>query len=449
MKIFRRNLLKTANNCLTHFQQLRASRYSTQIKSAQKEQLKSINDVIDSRSSICFGIKDSPEALEEALRFFRYNKIDMTRIYSQWSKTEKAVTFFVDMNVEPTHQKVKNLLRDLDENCLFAESIGSREVPWFPVTESDVDEIATLILSGGEDLEADHPGFKDQDYRSRRAVIADVALRYKFGDRIEHIDYTQDEVNCWSAIWDRLMDLLPKHACDEYLEALELMKKEAGYSRNRIPQLQDINEFVASRSGFKLRPTAGLLSSRYFLNGLAFRIFFCTQYLRHHSVPFYTPEPDLVHELIGHAPMFADPEFANFSQEIGLASIGATDEQIVQLARCYWFSVEFGLCKGKDGSKKAYGAGLLSAFGEMEHALSSAPEFREWDPFNAAQQPHPLSAYNSIYYVAESFVDAKKKMLEFSESLDKPFSVRWDNDEMRIHVDRNIARLSKNLKISN
>lgn len=434
--------MKTVNNVRCS-QLPRTGRYSTQVHRKSQQNSQRISDIIDARCSICFGLKDKPGALEEALRFFRYNKIDMTRIYSQWSKTENAVSFFVDMHVDPSHQRVKNLLRDLNENCIYAELIGSRNVPWFPITEQDVDEIATLVLAGGEDLEADHPGFKDAEYRRRRAVIADAAFSYRLGDRIEDVDYTQDEINCWSAIWDRLMDLLPKHACSEYLEALELMKQEAGYSRDRIPQLQDINEFVSARSGFKLRPTAGLLSSRYFLNGLAFRIFFCTQYLRHHSVPFYTPEPDLVHELIGHAPMFADPDFADFSQEIGLASISATDEQIIQLARCYWFSVEFGLCKGSDGTRKAYGAGVLSSFGEIEHSQSAVPEFRDWNPFNAAQQDFPITTYQPIYYVADSFVDAKKKMFEFSESLDRPFSVRWDDDQMRISVDRNIARLSK------
>lgn len=87
--------------------------------------------------------------------------------------------------------------------------------------------------------------------------------------------------------------------------------------------------------------------------------------------------------------MYADPDFATFSQEIGLASLGATDEDLVKLATIYWFTVEFGVCKQVDGLK-AYGAGLLSSFGELEYSLSSSPKYLPFDCETMATQKYPL-----------------------------------------------------------
>ncbi|ETO05966.1 hypothetical protein RFI_31435 [Reticulomyxa filosa] len=402
------------------------------------------------RSTILFGTKDSTGALAECLPVFTESKVDMTKIESTYGVNSNATHFIVDMAVGPEDKRIEKIISGLQKKsvALFARQIPPRLVPWFPITSEEVNSLALLVLEGGIDLQnPEHPGFNDPEYRQRRQQIADFASSFQYGSKPERIVYTKAETDAWSVIWNKLQPLVEKYACDQYLAALHDMQKHCGYREDNIPQLSDVSTFIQERTGFRLRPTAGLLSARHFLNGLAFNTFFCTQYLRHPAQPLYTPEPDLVHELVGHAPLFADPEFARFSQEIGLASIGATDEQITALSRCYWFSVEFGLCRKNPQSKerKVYGAGILSSFGEIEYAMSDKPEIRDWDPFAAAQQEYPITTYQPVYYIAESFDSAKQKLQEFASSLRKPFTVKWDAANQKLVVDSNVIRQDKSL----
>lgn len=156
----------------------------------------------------------------------------------------------------------------------------------------------------------------------------------------------------------------------------------------------------------------------------------------------------MIHELIGHMPLLADPSFAQFSQEIGLASLGASDEEIEKLATIYWFTVEFGLCK--EGSEvKAYGAGCLSAVGELLNALSDKCEHRPFEPAQTALQPYQDQEYQPIYYVANSFEDAKEKFRQWTRTMSRPFEVRYNPHTQSIEVLDNVERLEGALAMLN
>lgn len=309
-----------------------------------------------------------------------------------------------------------------------------QDAHWFPLHISDLDRFADRVLSYGAELDSDHPGFTDEVYRARRKEFADIAIKYRYDHpRIPEVKYTEEEIKTWGAMYNKLTTLYKTHACKELNMILPELVEHCGYSADQIPQLEDVSRYLKKKTGFSLRPVAGLLSSRDFLAGLAHRVFHSTQYIRHGGDPFYTPEPDCCHELLGHVPLFANPQFASFSQAIGMASLGASDAEIVKLATNYWFTVEFGICL-EDGKKKAYGAGLLSSYGELEYCISDKPEFKPYDPVVTGQTEYPITKYQPLYFVAESFDSAKNKILNYSKSIEKPFSLAYDAYTMSVKI---------------
>lgn len=381
--------------------------------------------------------EDEAGSLAECLILFKKHNINLTHIESRSSlRFPNRYEFMVECvpsgDLGSAIESLKATSNYL--NVISRNHKNNRDtVPWFPRRIRDLDKFANHILSYGSELDSEHPGFTDPVYRERRKYFADLAFYYKHGQPLPRVEYTKEETETWGKTFRHLTQLYPTHACKEHNHVFPLLIQNCGYREDNIPQLEDISNFLKDSTGFTLRPVAGLLSSRDFLAGLAFRVFHSTQYIRHGSVPLYTPEPDVCHELLGHVPLFADQAFAQFSQEIGLASLGAPDDYIEKLATCYWFTVEFGLCK-QDGQLKAFGAGLLSSFGELQYCLSDKPELKPFEPEVTAVQKYPITKYQPLYYVAESFEDATEKMRKFAKTVPREFGVRFNPYTQSIEI---------------
>ena len=256
-------------------------------------------------------------------------------------------------------------------------------------------------------LDPDHPGFRDAEYRRRRNQIAQIAVMYHPGDPIPDAPYTAEEHQVWATIWSALRPAHQAHACAEYRECLTKLNFEP----NRIPQLREVNKKVQAISGFRLEPVAGLVQPRVFLENLADGVFLCTQYIRHHSTPLYTPEPDVVHEIIGHGVTLASERLAELNRLFGKA-VKRTQSaaELEKLSRVYWFTIEFGVLR-EDGEVKAYGTGLLSSAGEMAEMHDA--QLRPLDLDTAANEKYDPTHFQPILFCADSFNEMYERLRDY------------------------------------
>ena len=242
-------------------------------------------------------------------------------------------------------------------------------------------------------LDADHPGFRDADYRERRNAIARAALERELGDPVPRIPYTPAEHAVWRTVCDHLR---PLHARRVH-PVLQGEVQNLGLLDGDLPQLVEVNREL-ERTGFRMEPVAGLVVPRAFLEALGERIFLSTQYVRHGSKPLYTPEPDVIHELVGHAACLHHPALAALNAAFGGPARAADEVQILRLVRVYWWTLEFGLVREGD-QIWALGAGLLSSAGELA-GIDDGPAWRPWDLDAMAETAFDPTQPNPVLFVA-------------------------------------------------
>jgi phenylalanine-4-hydroxylase len=268
----------------------------------------------------------------------------------------------------------------------------NRPTLYSPAIKYDGSRVRMSFASG-------HPGADDPAYVAHRETIATLALQHSGRDEPTppYIQYPEQEQNVWKLIRRELTMRHETHASSEILTGMDALDLPFDH----IPQLADVSKEIYARTGFRFSPAPGLIPARDFYLSLKSSNFMATQYIRHHSQPFFSPEPDMVHEIIGHGSALANPRCAVLYRSFGEAINRLSSEAAISLASIiFWFCLEYGVVRER-GEARAFGASLLSSFGELaafRSATMSALDARVMSKIG-----YDVTRYQPTLFCASSF----------------------------------------------
>ncbi len=212
--------------------------------------------------------------------------------------------------------------------------------------------------------------------------------------------FTEEEHDIWRALYRRQLDILPKRAISLFMDSLSTL----GISQEKVPDFADVNEILMKRSGWQVVPVPGLIPDEPFFEMLANRRFPSGNFIRTKAQMDYIQEPDVFHDLFGHVPILADPVFGDYMEAYGKGGLKAARlGTIDQLARLYWYTVEFGLIKEPQGLR-IYGAGILSSPTESIFCLEDpSPHRIGFDLRRVLRTHYHIDDFQDNYFVIDSF----------------------------------------------
>ncbi|MBS0200007.1 MAG: phenylalanine 4-monooxygenase [Proteobacteria bacterium] len=215
-------------------------------------------------------------------------------------------------------------------------------------------------------------------------------------------DYSAADHDVWRQLYQRQREVLAGRASDEFLQAQDAM----GMTPDAIPKFSDLNKILEATSGWTLIGVEGLLPELDFFDHLANRRFPVSWWIRRPDQIDYIEEPDLFHDLFGHVPLLMLPVFADYMQAYGRGGVkahGIGPEALQMLTRLYWYTVEFGLIRQKDGLR-IYGSGIVSSKGESIHSLeSAAPNRIGFDLERIMRTRYRIDTFQKTYFVIDSY----------------------------------------------
>jgi len=212
--------------------------------------------------------------------------------------------------------------------------------------------------------------------------------------------YTAADHATWRTLFERQRRLLPGRACDEFLQGM----RDLPIAADRIPDFLELSDVLKQRTGWQVVAVPGLVPDEVFFDHLANRRFPAGNFIRRPDQLDYLEEPDVFHDVFGHVPMLINPVVADYLQAYGEGGLRAQRlGTLAQLARVYWYTIEFGLLRQADGLR-LYGAGIASSFSETTFSLDDpSPNRVRFDLERVMRTQYRIDDFQETYFVIDGF----------------------------------------------
>jgi phenylalanine-4-hydroxylase len=230
---------------------------------------------------------------------------------------------------------------------------------------------------------------------------------------------TTEDHSVWRALFERQSSMLRGRACREYLEGVDAL----GIAADSIPRFDRLSELLERATGWRIVAVPGLLPDDVFFRHLAARRFPATWWIRKPAQMDYLQEPDVFHDLFGHVPMLINPVFADYLQMFGEGGLKALRlNALKNLARLYWYTVEFGLIRTDEGLR-IYGSGIVSSKGESIYSLESdSPNRVGFGLMRIMRTRYRIDTFQKTYFV----IDSLKSLFDATRPDFTPFYAALD-----------------------